>query len=87
MEAVRADGSYHVLLNVIAGIAQRRVVNKVNRTDCAHLRQILLGMPRYGNRRLTKEHLTYVLGMTGRRALDDVLRSVSEDPVVLPTGK
>ena len=87
MEAARADGSYHVLLNVIAGITQRRVVNKVNGTDCAHLRQILLGMPRYGNRRLTKEHLAYLLGMTGRHALDDLFRSVGEDPVVLPTGK
>jgi hypothetical protein len=70
---------YHVSLNVTAGIAQRRVINKVNKTDCGDLKQILPGMPRYGNRWVTKEHLAHLVQIRDRRVLDDLFRTAGQE--------
>jgi hypothetical protein len=77
-----------VLVYVIAGIAQRYVMKRISKPDVTHMRQIgVLWTGRYGGQHMAKERLALHLGISGRRAFDDLFRIAGEDPVILPMGK
>ena len=84
MEALDSDRG--VLLQVMAGIGQRRITG-INKTDCVHLRQILTGMPLYGGQHMTKDYVGSLLGLVGTYPVDDLFRRAGEEPVRFRPGK